>query len=312
MGRGKALHLERFPHELPGEDRSYGGNKFYVDLVPKSVWWANLRAMLPPSQWKALSSYAIHRADGACEICGAADRLEAHERWAFDESTGIQKLMRIVCVCKLCHLSIHIGLADAFGIREDIESHIFRLTLWGKREMKRHIKEARARWEVLSRRAWEVDASPVANAGLTPYNKSDVWRRVNEKRRKISEKIDGSRLTIDGMTWDFADPIFKECVVFIAETEKETLDGLPLSMGSAFASYTAKRPELIPPNRSKLDLKSFITAFRRSYGISNKAELTEAIMSKDGPKRLILSDEVDVETETITKGFSDGILFWGV
>lgn len=40
MGRGKSLHLERYSNELPKENRLYGGNNFYVDLVPGSVWWA--------------------------------------------------------------------------------------------------------------------------------------------------------------------------------------------------------------------------------------------------------------------------------
>lgn len=311
MGRGKDLHLERFQNELPGEDRSYGGNDFYVDLVPRSVWWANLRVMLPPSQWKALSKYVIARAGAACEICGSTIRLEAHERWDFERDTGKQKLARIVCVCKLCHLSIHIGLAGEFGIREEIEAHIFQLTLWGKREMNRHIKEARHRWDELSHLAWEADVSIVTNAGLTPYAKDEVRRRVNEKNRKINEKMDSTCLTIDGWAWDLSDEVFKGCVVFIAETDEESLGGLPLSEGPAFAEYTAKRPELIDPGKAMLDLKTFVTAYRRSYAISSNAELANALLDIEGPKRLVLTDDVDVTFEMVMSGFSEGILFWG-
>ena len=310
MGRGKALHLERYPSELPKEDRLYGGNDFYVDLVPRSVWWANLRVMLSPSQWKFLSKYVIQRAGAVCEICGSTTRLEAHERWDFDKRTGIQRLVRIVCMCKLCHLSIHIGLARVLGIREDIDAHIFSLTMWGKREMKHHIKEARERWDELSHLAWTADVSIVIDAGFTPYGKEEIWRRVNEKRCKINEKRNSTCLVIDGLAWEFSDQVFNGCVVFIADEDEETLNGLPLTAGAACVEYTAKLPELINPYKPRLDLKTFISAFRRPFAISNNAELKSVLLDHAAPKRLIVTDEVDVTREMIDREFSQGTLFW--
>lgn len=304
MGRGKALHLERYPNELPKEDRLYGGNDFYVDLVPRSVWWANLRVMLSPSQWKSLSKYVIQRAGAACEICGSTVRLEAHERWDFDKSTGIQKLARIVCVCKLCHLSIHHGLAGELGFLEDVNAHIFALTLWDKREMNRHIKEACERWDELSQLAWTVDISMVIDAGFSPYSGEEVRRRVNEKKCKIKEQNDSRCLVVDGIVWNLSNEISKGWVVFIPDKDEDLLDGLPL-----LNYYITKPPELISPDKPRLDLKTFLAAYRRSFSISNNTELKRVLLDQVGPKRLIVTDQVNVTREMVEREFCHGTLF---
>jgi hypothetical protein len=46
-----------------------------------------------------------NRARDRCEACGHAPdpptgrRLEAHERWIYDEPTGVQTLRRLICLC---------------------------------------------------------------------------------------------------------------------------------------------------------------------------------------------------------------------
>lgn len=60
------------------------------------------------------------RAGHRCEACHAPlDRtagrqLEAHERWAYDDVTGVQALRRLICLCN-CHLSTHLGFANVTG-----------------------------------------------------------------------------------------------------------------------------------------------------------------------------------------------------
>jgi len=314
MGRSKSLRLENYPTELPGEDRSYGGNEFYIDLIPKSVWFANLRAMLTPTQWKHLSNYVIERANSACEICGSTERLEAHERWHFNEGVRRQKLIRLMCVCKLCHLSIHSGLAGEFGLNFSVEEHIKKITGWRKSDLKRHRKEAKKRWEILSWLDWEIDVSIAINAGLTTYSKEEVKIRIFERRRKANEKNNSSRLIIDDIEWDFSQDTFRECVIFIAETtdddDSEILDGLllPNSIGSPM--YTIKQFDKIPPHRPTIDVKTFISAFRRAYPVSNEFELKELLRDQSNPKRLIVSNEIEITNEMANSMLSKGIIFW--
>jgi len=84
--------------------------KLNFELVPDGCWYSNLRSILSPAQWDVVRKEAYARANGRCMICGAPSaRLEAHERWEYDEKTHTQKLANVVAICKRCHEVIHIG-----------------------------------------------------------------------------------------------------------------------------------------------------------------------------------------------------------
>lgn len=94
------------------------GKKYKLDfeLVPDGCWYSNLRSVLKPQYWDAVRRDAYARAGGRCMICGrAVKRLEAHERWAYDEAARIQKLIDVVAVCRQCHAVIHIGRTQLMG-----------------------------------------------------------------------------------------------------------------------------------------------------------------------------------------------------
>lgn len=84
--------LPDVPDLLPGEDREFGTGLF-VDLVPATCWFTNVRSCVSPRDWRRLRRAILARAEHRCEICGATeDRtvrrwLEAHERWAYDDCT---------------------------------------------------------------------------------------------------------------------------------------------------------------------------------------------------------------------------------
>lgn len=46
MSKKSPLNLEQYGDALPGEDRLFGGNNFYVEMIPSNAWYANLRAIL--------------------------------------------------------------------------------------------------------------------------------------------------------------------------------------------------------------------------------------------------------------------------
>ena len=93
--------------------------KLDFELVPDGCWHFNLRSLLPPSDWDRVRRDAYARAKGRCMICGRAGvRLEAHERWAYDEESGTQILTDVVAVCARCHAVIHIGRTQLAGDEE--------------------------------------------------------------------------------------------------------------------------------------------------------------------------------------------------
>lgn len=90
--------------------------KLEFELVPDSCWYSNLRSILTREQWDTVRRDAYARAKGRCMICGAITRrLEAHEKWSYQEDKGIQKLEDVVAVCNACHSVIHIGRTQLVG-----------------------------------------------------------------------------------------------------------------------------------------------------------------------------------------------------
>ncbi|EQD31721.1 hypothetical protein B2A_13732, partial [mine drainage metagenome] len=77
--------VEELPTVLPGEERGFGGNTLFVDLVPQTAWFTNVRSAVSRGDWDRLRKHVYVRAGNKCEVCGASGRLEAHERWEYDE-----------------------------------------------------------------------------------------------------------------------------------------------------------------------------------------------------------------------------------
>lgn len=142
---------------LPGEDRSFGGNILYVDLVPRSTWKINARSVLAPEVWRDMSRAVRGRAGSCCEVCGNDGRLEAHERWSYDDVANIQKLERLICLCKDCHTTTHFGLAQIQGMGEQAQQHLMRVRGFTPRQAKEHIGDAFAVWHVRNAYKWQVD-----------------------------------------------------------------------------------------------------------------------------------------------------------
>lgn len=103
-------------------------HKLNFELVPDSCWYSNLRSILSPAQWDVVRKEAYARAGGRCMICGApSKRLEAHERWEYNEKAAVQRLADVVAVCKACHEVIHIGRTALLGGEERACGHFMKV-----------------------------------------------------------------------------------------------------------------------------------------------------------------------------------------
>lgn len=98
--------------------------KLEFELVPDSVWGSNLRSILSKAQWDVVRKEAYARANGRCMICGRpAKRLEAHEKWSYDEKNAVQKLEDVVALCHACHETVHIGRTQLMGREAEAAAH---------------------------------------------------------------------------------------------------------------------------------------------------------------------------------------------
>ncbi len=94
--------------------------KLNFELVPDGCWYSNLRSLLKPAQWDVVRRAAYARANSHCMICGRfTRRLEAHERWSYDEETHTQILTDVIALCHQCHSVIHIGRTQLTGGEEE-------------------------------------------------------------------------------------------------------------------------------------------------------------------------------------------------
>lgn len=117
--------------------------KLEFEMVPDGCWYSNLRSILSKKQWNYLKLDAKRRANGKCMICGKkTDRLEAHEKWSYNEKTKTQKLEDIVAVCKDCHSVIHIGRTQLKGNEERAEKHYMEVNNCSYAEYRRNLGKA--------------------------------------------------------------------------------------------------------------------------------------------------------------------------
>lgn len=179
------------PTSLPGEDRSLGSGLF-VDLVPTTCWFTNVRSCVSQRDWERLRHMVVTRAGQVCEICGAsADReagrwLEVHERWVFDERTSTQILRRLICVCTPCHTVTHFGLAQVRGLASEAMAHLVAVTGASPAAAQRHVREAFALWGRRSGVVWELDLSMLTGVGVTVEPPPEAWERAEEARKELT------------------------------------------------------------------------------------------------------------------------------
>ena len=159
------------PSLLPGEDRSFGSGLF-VDLVPSSCWFTNVRSCVSQADWERLRRMIIKRAGDRCEVCGIReDRdderwMEAHERWDYNDEARVQTLKRIICLCTDCHRTTHYGFAMVNGDADWVFDFLMQIRESDATETNRHIEEAFALWEKRSEKVWELDLSILTDCGI--------------------------------------------------------------------------------------------------------------------------------------------------
>ncbi|WP_043907717.1 DUF5710 domain-containing protein [Kitasatospora griseola] len=184
------------PRLLPGEDRSLGSGLF-VDLVPSSCWFTNVRSCVAPQDWDRLRRMIYARAQNRCEACGAGQdreaqrRLEAHERWTYDRAHQVQTLKRLICLCTDCHTVTHFGLAQVRGLAPQARAHLIKVTGLTPDQADRHIAEAFELWQARSRTTWTLDLSILTDAGITLAPPPDAAIRADLARDTLRAEAGG-------------------------------------------------------------------------------------------------------------------------
>ena len=136
--------------------------KLLVELVPLSTWGWNLRSELTRAEWDRLRKATYERAENRCEVCGGRGRkhpVECHERWEYDDTNRVQKLVGLEALCPYCHEVRHIGRAISVGNGDRAMIHLDRVNGWPPEQTAEHVAQAFATWRERSKHAWTLDLS---------------------------------------------------------------------------------------------------------------------------------------------------------
>ena len=182
--------LPDVPDLLPGEDRSFGAGLF-VDLVPRSCWFTNVRSCVSDRDWERLRRMITGRAGRRCEACGqpedrsAGRWLEAHERWAYDDAARVQSLRRLICLCTDCHRVTHFGLATVQGRDAQAVRHLRAVSGLSARDVDVLIEAAFELWHQRSRFDWALDLGILTRAGVTVRRPPAASERAGTAAREL-------------------------------------------------------------------------------------------------------------------------------
>ncbi len=126
--------------------------KLNIELVPFTMHYKNVRAVLATEVWYKVCDIAHAKHDYRCCECGRNRRevkLECHETWEFiwekrEVSPGyfkkvaIMKMTNLLSLCHLCHMGKHIKFAERNGELPQVREHLMktynisRLQFWWK------------------------------------------------------------------------------------------------------------------------------------------------------------------------------------
>lgn len=143
-------------------------------MIPTSCWFKNVRSSIHPKDWDRVRKHIYERVNFICECCNRntlqsndiSTRLEAHERWDYDNITKIQKLKRLIALCHECHEATHIGLAQIRNRGVEATNHLKNVRNFSDDECTLHIKEAFDKWTQRNKYKWTLDISLITDNGI--------------------------------------------------------------------------------------------------------------------------------------------------
>lgn len=136
------------------------GYKLNFEMVPEECWFSNLRSVLKPTEWDIVRKDAYARAKGRCCICGKRARLEAHEKWSYDDKLALQKLEDVVALCRECHEVKHVSRTQLMGRGAEAMEHFMAVN--GCSQMEYHAALGKANEDYIKRNkieGWVTDLS---------------------------------------------------------------------------------------------------------------------------------------------------------
>jgi hypothetical protein len=140
-----------------------------IELVPKTAWFRNVRAVVAKEDWDQLKKIVSTRAGYACEICGGRGLrwpVECHEVFEYDDARHIQRLARLLALCPACHEVKHMGFAGVRGKGRAALAHLAKVNKWSHADARLYVEACFEQWHRRSCHEWTLDLSYLEQFGL--------------------------------------------------------------------------------------------------------------------------------------------------
>ncbi|MGX5694811.1 hypothetical protein ACWKWP_01320 [Agromyces soli] len=190
-----------------------GGVQMRADMLPPSTWGSNLRGMLTSAAWRKLSRETSEAAGRRCVICGSESfgpnrtpqNPDCHEMWVFEvvDSVLVQRLERLVALCKACHNVQHAGRAEKLGLTGDVVDTLCRVNRWVPAEAEDDIDRAWDRYELMSHLEFDLDLRALAGR-MQVGDGVELYFRADEREKLGNSWLRGSASPIAPTLFDLA------------------------------------------------------------------------------------------------------------
>lgn len=165
--------------------------KLIVELIPKTCQYINARTIIKSTYWDKIRNIVYKKANNKCEICGEhglkqgfKHKVECHEVWKYQDRKKVQKLVKLMCLCPLCHQAKHIGRTSLMGNELKAYDRLQKINKWNTDELFEHINKAYEKNNERSSYEWTIDLSLL---NKKPFNIPSAYtqppKKIPKKRR---------------------------------------------------------------------------------------------------------------------------------
>jgi len=132
--------------------------KLTLELMPSTAWLHSLHTYLTTKAWSTLRKKVLEEYNFSCGICGVTTgQLNCNEQWEYDDETNTQRLVRLVMLCQMCHLTAH--MMERGSITHDVlAEHFVRVNGYSRQEFEAYYQQC---CEEQTRREIRDDGGPV-------------------------------------------------------------------------------------------------------------------------------------------------------
>lgn len=170
------------------------------DLIPQSSWHSSLANLLTKTSWDDLAAPFFERW-GGCEECGIKAHIECHEKWEYEEPTGMQFLVGLRSLCRDCHMTQHLGLAGEQGRLDRVIGRAGMINRLYEDELQEFYDQSMARWRHRSGRRWTLGLEGIADRVLrlkgNVIQTDDNTVQADRAGKIIQTRIVGMRIEND-------------------------------------------------------------------------------------------------------------------